>query len=202
MSAEEWDARYSESGYAYGVEPNDFLKSAFQHLPKGDVLMLADGEGRNGAFLAAQGYRVTSVDWSRVGLEKARRLAEEKQTQLATVLCDLADFRIAPNEWDGVVSIFCHLPKPLRQDVHRRVVQGLKPGGAFLLEAYSPKQLQFGTGGPKQAERLMALDDVLDELRGLTIELAQEIEREVIEGKYHAGRASVIQIIARKPQRL
>lgn len=198
MSVDHWNARYSESGFAYGVEPNDFLKSAFFWIPKGAVLMLGDGEGRNGVFLATQGYDVTSVDWSSVGLEKAQRLAKEKQATLKTALCDLEHFHIEPNQWDGIVSIFCHLPSALRKKAHQQAVQGLKRGGTFLLEAYSPKQLRFGTGGPKQEELLMNLDDVLEEITGLSVELAREIERDVVEGKYHTGRASVIQIIARK----
>ncbi|MFN3386741.1 MAG: class I SAM-dependent methyltransferase [Candidatus Thermochlorobacter sp.] len=197
-SVEHWNTRYSESGYAYGKEPNTFLAAHFASIPKGKVLVLADGEGRNGVFLALQGYTVTSVDWSIVGLEKARALAKEKQVTLTTVLCDLEAFQIQPNEWSGIVSIFCHLPKPLRQRVHRACVQGLQHGGVFLLEAYSPKQLQFGTGGPKTEELLMQLDDVKSELDGLSFELAHEIERDVIEGKYHTGRASVIEIIAKK----
>lgn len=197
-SVEDWNRRYSESGYAYGKEPNAFLAAHFAKIPKGKVLVLADGEGRNGVFLALQGYAVTSVDWSIVGLEKARALAKEKQVALTAVLCDLEAFQIQPNEWSGIVSIFCHLPKSLRQSVHRACVQGLQDGGVFLLEAYSPKQLQFGTGGPKTEELLMRLDDVKSELDGLSFELAHEIERDVIEGKYHIGRASVIQIIAKK----
>lgn len=198
MSAEHWNARYSESGFAYGTRPNHFLHSSFAAIPKGDVLLLADGEGRNGVFLARQGYRATSVDYSSVGLEKAARLAETYQVELTTTLCDLADFNIEPHQWSGIVSIFCHVPKPLRETLHRGVVAGLKSGGVFLLEAYSPRQLSYGTGGPKQAELLMALDDVMQELDGLSFEKAQDIEREVVEGKYHTGKAAVIQIIARK----
>lgn len=198
MSAELWNARYAESGFAYGTEPNDFLKSTFRRIPKGEVLMLGDGEGRNGVFLAIQGYSVMSVDWSSVGLEKAKTFAQEKQVSIKTTVCDLEHFRIETNSWDGIVSIFCHLPKVVRRKVHREVVEGLKEGGVFLLEAYSPKQIEFGTGGPKQRELLMELDEVLEEIKGLSVELAQEIEREVKEGKYHTGQASVIQIIAKK----
>jgi len=198
MSAEHWNARYSENGYIYGKAPNDFLRANFHRIPRGKVLMLADGEGRNGVFMATQGYSVKCVDYSAVGLEKAKQLAAEYGVQLETTLCDLEHFTIEPNAWDGIVSIFCHLPKPLREQVHRSVVAGLTHGAVFLLEAYSPKQLQFGTGGPKQLELLMPLDEVKQELNGLTFELAQEIERDVIEGTYHTGRASVIQIIARK----
>lgn len=198
MSAELWNARYAESGFAYGTEPNDFLKSTFPRIPKGEVLMLGDGEGRNGVFLATQGYSVMSVDWASVGLEKAKALAQEKQVFIKTAVCDLEHFRIEANSWDGIVSIFCHLPKAVREKVHQEVVEGLKKDGVFLLEAYSPRQIEFGTGGPKQRELLMKLDEVLEEIKGLSVELAQEIEREVKEGKYHTGRASVIQIIAKK----
>lgn len=198
MSAEHWNARYSEAGFVYGTEPNEFLNSTFNAIPKGKVLMLGDGEGRNGVFLARQGYQVTSVDYASVGLEKAKHLARTHQVTIETKLCDLEDFTIEPNSWQGIVSIFCHTLKPLRQKLHRAVVEGLVRGGVFLLEAYSPRQLQFGTGGPKQAELLMTLDDVKRELDGLSFELAHEIERDVIEGKYHTGRSSVIQIIARK----
>lgn len=198
MNAELWNARYSETGFAYGTEPNGFLAAHFNALPKGDVLMLADGEGRNGVFLAAKGYRATSVDYSAVGLMKAAALAQARQVALTTRVCDLADFSIEPNQWSGIVSIFCHVPKPLRETLHRSVVAGLKSGGVFLLEAYSPKQLLFGTGGPKQEELLMALDDVKRELDGLSVETAHETERDIVEGKYHTGKASVIQIIARK----
>lgn len=160
--------------------------------------MLGDGEGRNGVFLATQGYSVMSVDWASVGLEKAKALAQEKQVFIKTAVCDLEHFRIEVNSWDGIVSIFCHLPKAVRRKVHREVVEGLKEGGVFLLEAYSPKQIEFGTGGPKQRELLMELNEVLEEIKGLSVELAKETEREVKEGKYHTGRASVIQIIAKK----
>ncbi|MGQ9806585.1 MAG: class I SAM-dependent methyltransferase [Chlorobiales bacterium] len=198
MSAEHWNARYSEAGFIYGTEPNDFLNSTFNAIPQGKVLMLGDGEGRNGVFLARQGYRITSVDYSSVGLEKAKHLARTHQVAIETTLCDLENFTIVPNSWQGIVSIFCHTLKPLRKKLHRAVVEGLVCGGVFLLEAYSPRQLQFGTGGPKQEELLMALDDVRQELDGLSFELAHENERHIAEGKYHTGKSSVIQIIARK----
>ncbi len=198
MSAEHWNARYSEPGYIYGTAPNAFLQSVFHMIPHGAVLCLGDGEGRNGVFLAEHCYTVTSVDYSEVGLRKAQSLAASRGVQIHTVLCDLLNFTIEPNSWYGIVSIFCHLPPELRKTVHAQAAAGLKPNGVFILEAYSPKQLQYGTGGPKQEELLMALDDVKHELDSLHFDIAHEIEREVIEGKYHTGKASVIQILARK----
>ena len=194
-----WDQRYSASEYVYGKEPNDFLASMAGQIQPGTTLCLADGEGRNGVFLATRGHRVTAVDSSHVGLQKANRLAVECGVSIETVHNDLAHYPILPSAWDNIVSIFCHLPSKLRQEVHRSVVAGLRPGGHFILEAYTVNQLKFGTGGPKDEDRLMRLVDVEQELAGLHIELAQEIEREVIEGHFHDGKGAVLQILAIKP---
>jgi len=194
-----WDERYSSSEYAYGTEPNDFLVAKVGNLPPGKVLCLAEGEGRNAVWLAQQGFEVTAVDASGVGLEKARRLASERSVSIAAIHSDLAHYRIEPAAWDGIVSIFCHLPPPLRVEVHRQVVDGLRPGGVLLLEAYTPRQLEFGTGGPPIAELTMDLDSLRWELTGIELIYAAELERDVHEGRFHFGRASVVQIIGVKP---
>ncbi|MEZ4701991.1 MAG: class I SAM-dependent methyltransferase [Rhodothermales bacterium] len=193
-----WDERYSTEEYIYGTDPNDFLAEMAGSLPVGQTLCLADGEGRNGVYLAGLGHAVTAVDSSSVGLDKARRLAATRGVEIATVHADLADFSIEPGAWDAVVSIFCHLPGALRRAVHRRVVEGLKPGGVLLLEAYTPDQLRFGTGGPPDVDRLMRLADLKTELDGLTFEVGRELERDVIEGRFHGGRGAVVQVFARK----
>jgi SAM-dependent methyltransferase len=196
-----WDQRYSEPGFAYGSEPNDFLaQHAATALPAGgEILCLAEGEGRNGVFLARQGFRVTGVDQSPVGLEKARALAAQHGVRLDTVVADLADFDLGVARWDGIVSIWCHLPVALRARVHRAVVAALRPGGVFLLEAYNPEQLRHGTGGPPTAEMLMTAAGLRAELAGLEVVLAEEKVRDVHEGKYHQGPSAVVQLIARKP---
>ena len=191
-----WDERYSEDEYAFGTEPNDFLRSVLRLLPDGKALCLGDGEGRNGVWLAEQGLAVTSVDASGVGLGKARALAHQRGVAIATVHMDLADFIIERGAWDVIVSIFCHLPPPLRQRVHRDVVAGLRPGGMFVLEAYTPEQIVFGTGGPPTAELTMNLDALRQELAGLKLLRAEEMEREVHEGRYHNGRSAVVQVLA------
>jgi len=193
-----WDERYSSLDYAYGTEPNDFLVAACPQLPPGRVLCLAEGEGRNAVWLAQQGFEVTAVDASAAGLEKARRLAAERSVHVELVHADLAHYRIEPGVWDGVVSIFCHLPPPLRDQVHRQVVDGLRPGGVLLLEAYTPRQLQFATGGPPVAELTMDLESLRRELTGLELVHAEELEREVHEGRYHFGRGAVVQLIGIK----
>jgi SAM-dependent methyltransferase len=193
-----WDERYSDEEYAFGTEANDFLRSVLQQLPDGKALCLGDGEGRNGVWLAEEGLAVTAVDTSSVGLEKARALAHNRGVAIATVHADLADFVIERETWDLVVSIFCHLPPPLRKRVHRDVVAGLRPGGMFVLEAYTPAQIAYGTGGPPTAELTMNLETLRRELAGLKLLHAVELEREVHEGRYHNGHSAVVQVLALK----
>jgi len=194
-----WDEKYGAPGHYYGTEPNDFLRERYAVIPAGGrVLCLAEGEGRNAVFLAQQGYRVVAVDRSPVGLRKAQALAAERGVQIETAVADLADYPITPGHWDGIVSIWCHLPQPLRAAVHGQVVAGLKPGGIFLLEAYTPAQLRYGTGGPKSVDLLPTLAELQMELAGLDFVLAEEREREIHEGHGHAGLSAVVDIVAVK----
>lgn len=198
--ASRWDARYAPDEYVYGTEPNDFLREASGPLrPGARILSLAEGEGRNAVYLAGLGHQVVAVDQSRVGLEKARRLAASRNVVVETVTADLADLRIEPGGWDAIVSIWCHVPSALRRDLHRRVVEGLRPGGIFILEAYTPRQLEYGTGGPPDPDRLMTLEALREELHGLSLEVGAEVEREVREGVNHHGRSHVVRVLARKP---
>src|SRR5688500_14683838 len=162
-----WDERYSQPAFAYGIEPNEFLVAAAGRIPAGPVLSLGEGEGRNATYLAGLGHRVVAVDQSEVGLAKARRLAADRGLTIETILADLEHYRIEPGAWAGIVSIFCHLPRRIRAAVHKAAVQGLQPGGVFILEAYTPDQSARGTGGPKDPDMLMSLPDLTQELAGL-----------------------------------
>jgi len=193
-----WNQRYSEPGFAYGTAPNDFLVSVLDRIPQGRILSLGEGEGRNAAFLASHGYDVIAVDFSEVGLEKAKRLAVERGVRITTLTADLRDLTIEPESWEGVISIFCHLPKEVRAPLYRAVVGGLKPRGVFVLEAYTPRQREYGTGGPSAEELLVSLHDLRQELSGLQFTLAVEKEREVLEGIYHHGLAQVVQVVGVK----
>lgn len=193
-----WNERYATNEYAYGTEPNDFLVEQARLIPGGPVLCLAEGEGRNAVFLAGRGHAVTAVDGSATGLAKAQALATSRGVALTTHVADLADWRIEQGAWAGIVSIWCHLPPGLRRAVHVAVVQGLRPGGVFVLEAYTPAQLAFGTGGPREAQLLMTLGTLREELAGLEFVVAREVEREVHEGAFHNGRSAVVQLVARK----
>lgn len=193
-----WDKRFAEPGFAYGLEPNDFLAGVAHRLPSGPILSLAEGEGRNAVFLAGIGYDVTAVDQSDIGLTKARQLATDRGVQIRTLLSDLGEYAIEPNAWAGIVSIFCHVPPEIRRPLHAGVVRGLRPGGVLILEAYSPRQCGRETGGPPVPELAMSLEGLQEELHGLTFLHARELDREIHEGAYHTGLGSVVQIVARR----
>lgn len=194
-----WDIRYSEEGFVYGTEPNEFLRQHMNHLPSGGrVLCLAEGEGRNSVFLAKHGYDVTAVDSSAVGLRKAQDFARKEHVEITTIVADLADFIIEKDSYDAVISIFCHLPPSLRQNVYNQVINGLKENGILLLEGYTPAQLENNTGGPPNKELLVTLEMLQTHFAPLQILHGVELEREVIEGKLHTGLGSVVQFIAQK----
>lgn len=195
-----WDERYARDEYVFGKEPNDFLAEVAGRLPtSGQVLCLADGEGRNGVYVASLGHQVTSVDASAVALGKAHRLATEKGVAIETVVADLNLFEMGENRWDCIVSIFFHMLPDMREAIHQKVERAIRPGGHLILEAYTPAQLAFRTGGPPMAERLMTLEDLRRDFPGLEFLQAQEKERDVYEGVGHAGHAAVVQLFARKP---
>jgi len=192
-----WNERYSSEDYIYGTEPNAFLA---EHAAKltGPVLSLAEGEGRNGVFLASLGLDVLGVDASHVGLAKARKLAESRGVSIRTEIADLTTYEPPSQAFGSVVSIFAHLPGRIRRRLYPLVERSLKPGGILLLEAYSKEQLPRDTGGPKDPDMLMSCADLEREFPNCEPMLLRETEREVIEGKFHTGLACVVQFIARK----
>lgn len=194
-----WDERYSGQAYAYGKEPNSFLREHVEVLPRGRVLCLAEGEGRNAVFLALQGYVVTAVDSSVVGLRKAAALAEERGVSIEIIHADLNHFDPGTGVWDAIVSIFVPLPSEQRVQLHSKVIRALRPGGVYLMEAYRPQQLAYGTGGGDNIDCMQSVTTVAKELEGLDSLHLCEIERDVVEGSYHTGLAAVLQLIARKP---
>jgi len=196
MSSHFWDERFRADEYAYGREPNAFLLEQAARLPRGRVLCLAEGEGRNAVFLAELGHEVTAVDFSAEGLRKTERLARERGVKITTVHADLAAYDLELECFTGVVAIFAHLLPLIRQRLHAQVARALVPGGVFILEAYRPEQLAFDTGGPRDPSLLMTFDDLKRELFPLTIEIGREVERDIREGAYHSGLSATVQVLA------
>jgi len=192
-----WDERYAVDDYVYGTEPNTFLQEHAGQL-RGPVLSLAEGEGRNGVYLATLGLEVHGVDGSRVALDKAQKLARAHGVDIRTEVADLAEFEPEEGAYGAVVSIWAHLPSALRARLYPRVERCLAPGGLLLLESYSEAQLGRDSGGPREIDRLMSVEKIRRELPGFEPVLLRELERDVREGSYHAGLSAVVQFIGRK----
>jgi SAM-dependent methyltransferase len=202
MEADFWNARYGAStDYVFGTEPNGFLAECARAIPSGGpVLCLAEGEGRNAVFLAGLGHSVTAVDQSMIGLEKAHALASARGVEIRSEVAELSTYSIVPGAWGAVVWIFLHLAPPLRERVLEAAIAGLMPGGVLVLEVYAPDQVKWRTGGPvKTPELLASLEAIRSAIGGrLDLEIGREVEREVVEGSGHTGRAAVTQVLGRK----
>ncbi|MFN9872484.1 MAG: class I SAM-dependent methyltransferase [Cyanobacteriota bacterium] len=194
-----WNKRYSEEGFAYGSDPNEFLREQAAALKPGSAICLAEGEGRNAVHLARLGHRVMAQDLSPVGLLKASRLAASHGVSIETHCCDLVDFQPEPESVDLVVAIWMHLPPALRAKVHRQAAAALRPAGLLILEAYTPRQLELATGGPPSSDLLVEPDALRFELEGLEFLVLEEKQRWIEEGPYHRGESAVVQAVGRKP---
>jgi SAM-dependent methyltransferase len=199
-----WDQQFAAAEFKYGTEVNQFLRQQAAQLPPGArVLLPGDGEGRNSVWLAQQGFQVTAMDSSRVGLDKAQRLAAQKGVAIETIHADLTDWVPTPAGVDAVVLTFVHLPETLRATVHQRLVRALRPGGRLILEAFHPLQLGKPSGGPKVAAMLFTLDllrgDLQSALQGdLTEVLGWEGEDHLSEGPGHQGLAHLTRFVVRQ----
>jgi SAM-dependent methyltransferase len=197
--ATSWDERFAGDGFAYGTAPNRWLETQEPRLGRGSrVLSLGEGEGRNGVWLASQGHRVEAVDGSSVGLEKARRLATARGVAIQATVADLATYLPEPGGYDAVVMIFLHLPPPLRTLVMARAGAALAAGGLLILEAFTPRQLAFTSGGPRQVEALYEPETLRRELPGMAWEVLREEEIDLDEGPLHRGRAAVVRGLGRR----
>lgn len=193
-----WDERYATDDYRFGTRPNKFLVDCAARLKPATTLSLGEGEGRNAVYLARLGYDVTAVDQSAVGLAKARRLAKTHDVAITTITADLNNYLIAPSSWDVIMNFFCHIPQSEREPLHRRVVAGLKPGGAYIYEVFSPQQVAFATGGPSARDSLVSLAEARQELAGLDLRVAQEVVRRREDDDPDTEWLAVLQVLAIK----
>jgi cyclopropane fatty-acyl-phospholipid synthase-like methyltransferase len=195
-----WNERFSGEEYLFGTAPNAFLSAQAHRLHRGQtVLSLADGEGRNGVFLAERGLDVLSVDFSPVALEKAQRLARQRGVRLRTELADLLAWDWSRRRFDAVVAIFIQFATPAeRSRLFAHIKEALAPGGLLLLQGYRPEQLQYGTGGPPDAENMYTAQLLREMFGDLEILHLAEHDDVILEGAGHAGMSALVDLVARK----
>ena len=198
-----WDEKYGIKDYLYGTEPSRFLKHNSDVLQVGDkALAIADGEGRNSVFMAEKGLQVTAMDSSAVGMEKARRLAAERGVEVDFRLADLQDWDWEANQYDVVAAIFIQFADPaFRAEIFDGMERALMPGSLLMLHGYTPKQIEYGTGGPPVPELLYTRDMLTDRFGDWDIVRLEEYETELHEGPGHSGMSALIDLIARRPIR-
>jgi SAM-dependent methyltransferase len=196
-----WNERYSAEGYLFGTAPNAFLASQKSLLRAGEsALAIADGEGRNGVWLAEQGLDVLALDFSPVALEKSRRLAASRGVRLRTQQADLRDYAWEPERFDVVAAIFIQFaPPPLREAIFAGIRRTLKPGGLLLMQGYRPEQLAYGTGGPPHAENMYTAAMLREAFAGFAILHLVEHDSPISEGSGHDGMSALVDLVARKP---
>lgn len=196
-----WDARYSREDYVFGEAPNGFLESCAPLLNPGwKALAVADGEGRNGVWLAEQGLDVLSVDYSTVALEKAEKLAKKRNVTLRTAQVDLLHWDWPEAAFDLVVAIFIQFTGPEgRNAMFAGMKKALKPGGMLLLEGYRPEQIGCGTGGPGSVENLYTEEMLRADFADFEILSLVSHDPMIDEGPGHSGPSAVIDLVARKP---
>jgi SAM-dependent methyltransferase len=196
-----WNQRFSGDDYLFGREPNEYLRAKTLLLPAGgSVLCVADGEGRNSVWLAQQGFQVQAFDISEVGVAKARKLAADAGMSVDYSVADCEQWRWTAQSHDAVVAIFIQFADPdLRMRLFANMVHSLKPGGVLIVQGYTPRQLEYKTGGPGQLSHLYTADLIREAFRGLSIVELVEYEAELSEGSRHTGRSALLGLAATKP---
>jgi 2-polyprenyl-3-methyl-5-hydroxy-6-metoxy-1,4-benzoquinol methylase len=179
VDAHGWNERYSKRELEWGAEPNRFLVQELEGLQPGRALDLGAGEGRNAIWLAEQGWTVTAVDFSRVGIGKGRVMASQRHVEVEWVVADLLDYEATPDHFDLVIIFYVHIPKPEWKKVLREAQSSLKPEGTLLIVGHDRANLTEGVGGPQDPTILLDAAEVAAELTGMSIEKAEPILRPV-----------------------
>ena len=200
-AAQTWNRRFAGDDYHFGTQPNTWLREQAGVWTAGQrVLCVADGEGRNSVWLAGQGLRVDAFDVAQAGVSKARRLAAQQGVAVNFEVADCDTYAWPEAAYDGVAAIFVQFADPeMRSRLFDRIVRCLKPGGVLVLQGYTPKQLEYKTGGPPFLSHLYTppiLREAFSALQWLTL---REYEAEIAEGVGHSGRSALIGLVARRP---
>lgn len=195
-----WNQRFATDDYVFGTEPNEYLRQHASAWPSGGrVLCVADGEGRNSVWLARQGFVVEAFDISETGVAKARRLAADAGVEVSYSVSDCDTFAWPEARYDGVAAIFVQFADPaMRARLFAHMVRSLKVGGTLILQGYTPKQLEYKTGGPSLLAHLYTADILKDAFGSLEIVELADYEAELTEGTRHTGRSALIGLVARR----
>lgn len=200
-SVSAWDERFAGAEYAFGTEPASFLaREAGRLRPGQTALLLADGEGRNSVFLAGCGIEVTAMDASARGLDKARALAAARGVAVEFRRADILDWDWQERVYDAVIGIFMQFLSPAeRARVFDGIARAVAAGGLVMLHGYAPRQIGYGTGGPKSAENLYTPDLLRRAFPGWEVLVARDDDADLAEGTRHVGRSALVDFVARKP---
>lgn len=198
-----WDQRYSQTEFAYGKEPNEYLKSKLLDLTPGRILFPAEGEGRNAAYAASLGWDVFAFDISIEGQKKAEKLALINRVAIDYRIKDLEEVDYPTDYFDAIAFSHTHFPEAKRRGFHQKLSFNLKKGGILILECFSKNHIDFqkdnpSAGGPKDVSMLFDLEEIKEDFKGFDFIEAYETETELAEGLYHVGKASVVRLFARK----
>ena len=200
MSSDFWDERYAAEHYIFGTTPNVFLASQAARIHPGmRALAVADGEGRNGVWLAEQGAQVHAIDFSPLALEKARKLAEARGVTIELEQADVLEWSWPEATYDLVVAIFIQfVPSPERDRIIAGIRRCLKPGGLLILQGYTPKQVEFATGGPPDAANMYTAELLREWFGDWDILHLHEHDSFISEGTHHHGMSALIDLVATK----
>ncbi|MEQ8218535.1 MAG: methyltransferase domain-containing protein [Arenibacter sp.] len=192
-----WNERYNVRGYVYGTSPNHFLKEQLSLSEPGNILLPAEGEGRNAVHAAKQGWNVTAFDSSGNAKKKALKLAGNENVKINYQISDVLKFTTA-ERFDVLALLYAHFPINIRQQAHHHLLQFLKPNGKVFFEAFAKEQLKNSSGGPKTKEMLFSVEEIQAEFLGLKFEFLEQRTILLDEGEYHKGEAEVIRFVATK----
>jgi len=199
-----WNNRYKDTDYAYGIQPNEFLKNTVLNLStKGKALLPCEGEGRNAVFLAKNGFDVTAFDSSNEGKKKAFKLAKREGVNINYTICDFETFKFQDEYFDVISLVYAHFSPNVREVYHQQLIKALKPGGTIIIEGFSKDNLLLSKknpkiGGPQKIDLLYDESTLKNDFKSLNIIQLKQITVELNEGKYHIGESSVVRMIAKK----
>jgi len=193
-----WDDKYSAEEYVFGKEPNDYLKQILDTFIAGKILLPGEGEGRNAVYAAQKGWTVDAFDSSKAGLDKAMRLAKEKGVRINYDLENILFYLPKLDYYNLAAVFFLHLTRQQRRIMSVKIWDSLRPGGKFIMEAFSKEQLNYNSGGPKDKDLLYSEQEILSDFPCFKPEHLETIERTLNEGTLHKGKASLIRFIGVK----